>query len=185
MPIKRQLNHRDKSVAKKGSGDKNPKPKNPDAPKRHMREAIRLSLAQMRAGQGGPFGAVVVRANKVVGIGWNQVTSSNDPTAHAEIVAIRNACSRLRTFQLDDCELYTSCEPCPMCLAAIYWARLGAVYYANTRKDAARIAFDDDFIYHEVAQPIRRRRLVMKQLLREEAIRAFQEWAAKPDKVPY
>ncbi len=150
-----------------------------------MRRAIELSLARMRAGQGGPFGAVVVRRGKVVGLGWNQVTSANDPTAHAEVVAIRKACSRLKTFCLDDCQLYTSCEPCPMCLAAMYWARLGAVYYGNTRKDAAAIAFDDEFIYQQVALPIRRRKIVMRQLLREEALHAFKEWAAKPDKVPY
>ena len=150
-----------------------------------MREAIRLSIQKMRRGQGGPFGAVVVRDGKIVGRGCNQVTSANDPTAHAEIVAIREACQRLKTFQLDDCDLYTSCEPCPMCLSAIYWARLGHVYYANTRKDAARIDFDDDFIYREVALPIRRRKLRMKQLLREEALAAFAEWQRKPDKVPY
>jgi len=150
-----------------------------------MREAIRLSIHMMRRGQGGPFGAVVVRDGKIVGRGCNQVTSANDPTAHAEIVAIRAACRRLKTFQLEDCDLYTSCEPCPMCLSAIYWARLGNVFYANTRKDAAKIDFDDDFIYREIALPIRRRRLVMKQVLREEALAAFAEWQRKPDKIPY
>lgn|ERR1035438_4161556 len=150
-----------------------------------MREAIHLSLQQVRHGKGGPFGAIVVRDGKVVGRGCNQVTSANDPTAHAEIVAIRAACKRLKTFQLGECELYTSCEPCPMCLSAIYWARLSQVYYANTRKDAARIDFDDDFIYREVALSIRRRKLRMKQLLREEALLAFAEWQRKPNKVPY
>ena len=150
-----------------------------------MREAIRLSIREMRRGRGGPFGAVVVRDGKVIGRGCNQVTSANDPTAHAEIVAIRAACKRLKTFQLEDCELYTSCEPCPMCLSAIYWARLGQVYYANTRRDAAKIGFDDDFIYREVALPIRRRKLRMSQLLREEALAAFTEWRRKDDKVPY
>jgi guanine deaminase len=150
-----------------------------------MREAIRLSLQEVRRGQGGPFGAVVVRDGKVVGRGCNQVTSANDPTAHAEIVAIRAACRRLGMFRLDGCVLYTSCEPCPMCLSAIYWARLGQVYYANTRRDAAKIDFDDDFIYREVALPIRRRKLRMKQLLREEALVAFAEWQRKPNKVPY
>jgi tRNA(Arg) A34 adenosine deaminase TadA len=150
-----------------------------------MREAIRLSVVKMRRGDGGPFGAVVVRNGKIVGRGWNRVTSSNDPTAHAEIVAIREACRRLKTFQLDDCDLYTSCEPCPMCLSAIYWARLRSVFYANTRRDAARIAFDDDHIYREVALPLRRRKLVMKQLLRREALKAFREWELKADKVPY
>jgi tRNA(Arg) A34 adenosine deaminase TadA len=153
--------------------------------KRFMREAIRLSIQMMRRGKGGPFGAVVVKNGKIVGRGCNQVTSSNDPTAHAEIVAIREACKRLKTFQLDDCELYTSCEPCPMCLSAIYWSRLRGVFYGNTRKDAAKIAFDDDFIYREVGLPIRKRTLVMKQLLRSEAIEAFKEWEKKTDKIPY
>jgi guanine deaminase len=150
-----------------------------------MREAIRLSIGKMRLGAGGPFGAVVVKGNKIVGRGWNQVTSSNDPTAHAEVVAIRDACKRLKTFQLDACDLYTSCEPCPMCLSAMYWSRLRNVYFGNTRKDAARIAFDDDFIYREVALPIRKRKLLMKPLLRSEALAAFVEWQAKADKIAY
>lgn len=150
-----------------------------------MREAIRISLAKMRANHGGPFGAVVVRRGKIVGRGWNQVTSTNDPTAHAEVVAIRDACRRLQTFQLDDCELYTSCEPCPMCLSAIYWARFKKVFYANTRKDAAKIDFDDDFIYREVSQPIARRKIPMKQMLRNEALLAFKAWQKKTDKVRY
>lgn len=150
-----------------------------------MREAIRLSIQMMRRGQGGPFGAVVVRNGKVVGRGSNQVTSANDPTAHAEIVAIREACKRLKTFQLDDCDLYTSCEPCPMCLSAIYWARLANVFYANTRKDAAKINFDDDFIYREVALPIRKRTLKMKQVLHDEALAAFTEWQQKTDRILY
>jgi tRNA(Arg) A34 adenosine deaminase TadA len=150
-----------------------------------MRTAIRLSIDMMRCGKGGPFGAVIVKGNKIVGRGCNEVTSSNDPTAHAEIVAIRDACRRLKTFDLKGCELYTSCEPCPMCLSAIYWSRIRKMYYGNTRKDAARIAFDDDFIYREVALPIRNRKLVMKQLLRNEALKAFAEWEKKTDKVPY
>ena len=150
-----------------------------------MREAIRLSIQTMRRGKGGPFGAVIVRNGKVVGRGCNQVTSVNDPTAHAEIVAIREACKRLKTFRLDECDLYTSCEPCPMCLSAIYWARLGKVFYGNTRKDAAKIDFDDDFIYREVALPIGKRKLNMKQLLREEALAAFDEWQEKTDKILY
>jgi len=150
-----------------------------------MREAIRISVAKMRGDHGGPFGAVVVRKGKIIGRGWNRVTSTNDPTAHAEVVAIRDACRRLKTFQLDNCELYTSCEPCPMCLSAVYWARLKRVYYGNTRKDAARIAFDDDFIYREVALPISSRKIPMKQLLREEALAAFVEWKNKADKIPY
>jgi tRNA(Arg) A34 adenosine deaminase TadA len=150
-----------------------------------MREAIRISLQMMRRDKGGPFGAVIARDGKIVGRGWNQVTSSNDPTAHAEIVAIRDACQRLKTFKLDECEIYTSCEPCPMCLSAMYWARLKKVYYANTRKDAADIDFDDDFIYTEVARPIADRKLVMKQILRKEALVAFKEWKQKADKVKY
>jgi tRNA(Arg) A34 adenosine deaminase TadA len=150
-----------------------------------MREAINLSIKKMRAGAGGPFGAVVVKNDRIVGRGWNQVTSTNDPTAHAEVVAIRDACRRLKSFQLEGCDLYTSCEPCPMCLSAMYWSRLRNVYFGNTRKDAARIAFDDDFIYREVALPIRRRKLLMKPLLRNEALRAFKEWQDKADKIAY
>lgn len=150
-----------------------------------MREAIRLSIQMMRRGKGGPFGAVVVKDGRIVGRGCNQVTSGNDPTAHAEIVAIREACWRLKTFQLDDCDLYTSCEPCPMCLSAMYWARIRTAFYGNTRKDAAKIDFDDDFIYREVALPIGKRALVMKPLLRAEALAAFKEWAQKADKIPY
>ena len=150
-----------------------------------MRAAIRLSLSKMRANCGGPFGAVVVRNGKVVGRGWNQVTSTNDPTAHAEVTAIRDACRRLKTFQLDDCALYTSCEPCPMCLSAIYWARFKKVYYANTRQDAAKIQFDDDLIYREVARPISKRIIPMKQLLRPEALKVFAEWKTKTDKIRY
>jgi guanine deaminase len=150
-----------------------------------MREAIRVSIQMMRRGKGGPFGAIVVRKGKIIGKGWNQVTSTNDPTAHAEIVAIREACRRLKTFRLDDCELYTSCEPCPMCLSAIYWARFKKVFYANTRRDAADIDFDDDFIYTEVSRPISERKLVMKQIMRKEALAAFEEWQAKADKIKY
>jgi guanine deaminase len=150
-----------------------------------MRAAIRISLTKMRANCGGPFGAVVVRKGRIVGRGWNQVTSTNDPTAHAEVTAIRDACRRLHTFQLDGCELYTSCEPCPMCLAAIYWARCRQVYYGNTRRDAARIQFDDDFIYREMARPISRRKIPMKRLLRAEALPAFAEWKEKADKLKY
>ena len=150
-----------------------------------MREAIRLSLAQMRRGAGGPFGAVLVRDGQILARGWNRVTSTHDPTAHAEVVAIRAAGRRLRRFHLEDCELYTSCEPCPMCLAAIYWARVRRVFYANTRHDAARIGFADDWIQREVARPLRRRALPMEQMLRDEALAALQEWERKADKVPY
>lgn len=150
-----------------------------------MRKAIHLSLEKMRLGKGGPFGAVVVHERRIIGRGWNRVTSANDPTAHAEIVAIRAACKRLGTFRLEGCAIYTSCEPCPMCLAAIYWARLDAVYFGNTRQDAARIAFDDAVIYRQLALPLRKRSLIMKQLLREEAIAAFTEWEQKAERVSY
>jgi len=135
--------------------------------------------------QGGPFGAVVVRNGQVVGRGSNLVTVCNDPTAHAEVVAIRDACAALNTFQLSDCELYTSCEPCPMCLAAVYWARIPVLYYGNSRKDAAYIGFDDDFLYEQVALIPENRTLQMIPLLREEALVAFQGWADTPDKVEY
>ena len=150
-----------------------------------MREAIRISVEKMRTGQGGPFGAVVVRGGEIIGRGWNQVTSINDPTAHAEIVAIRAACRQLGDFRLDGCELYSSCEPCPMCLSAVYWARIGRLCFAATRLDAAAAGFDDELIYREVALPVEARRLPAEQVLREEALRAFAEWAAKPDKIPY
>ena len=150
-----------------------------------MREAIRLSREKMRRNRGGPFGAVIVRRGKIVGRGWNRVTSANDPTAHAEIMAIRDACRRLKTFRLNDCELYASCEPCPMCLAAIYWARLRKIYYANTRRDAAKIGFDDELIYCELTRPVSRRKLPMKQMLRKEALEVFAEWKNKPDKIRY
>ena len=152
---------------------------------RFMREAIRLARAGMRRGRGGPFGVVIVRDGRIIARGSNQVTSKNDPTAHAEVVAIRAACRRLGAFQLADCELYTSCEPCPMCLAAIYWARIPIVYFANTRADAAAIGFDDDFFYRELARPISRRKLKMSQLLRDEAKPVFEEWMKKGDKVRY
>lgn len=150
-----------------------------------MLEAIRLSRAKMKANHGGPFGAVIVRNGRIVGRGWNQVTSTNDPTAHAEVVALRAACSKLKRFHLDDCELYTSCEPCPMCLGALYWARIRKIYYANTRKDAARIAFDDALIYQEIRLPLARRRIPMKQMMRPEALEVFAAWEAKSDRIDY
>ena len=150
-----------------------------------MRVAIRLARDKMRRNNGGPFGAVIVRHGKIIGRGWNRVTSTNDPTAHAEIMAIREACRRLKTFRLDDCELYASCEPCPMCLAAIYWARIGKIFYAGTRRDASAAGFDDDFLYRELARPAGRRRIPMKQLARAEALKVFGEWQRKPDKIHY
>ena len=150
-----------------------------------MREAIQLAEDGMQSGHGGPFGCVIVRQGKVVGRGSNRVTSTNDPTAHAEVMAIRDACASLQTFQLADCELYTSCEPCPMCLSAIYWSLIPTVYYGNTRADAAAIGFDDDFIYRQVPLPPEKRALKMQPLLRDVALATFKGWAGKTDKVPY
>ena len=150
-----------------------------------MQEAIRLSISNVEAGKGGPFGAVVVKEGKIIARGVNQVTTSNDPTAHAEVVAIRNACAVLNTFQLDGCEIYTSCEPCPMCLGAIYWARPSKLYYANSKEDAAAIKFDDQFIYEEIAKPITERKLFTKQILREEALEAFKKWSESNIKTDY
>jgi tRNA(Arg) A34 adenosine deaminase TadA len=151
----------------------------------YMREAVQLAEQGMRSGRGGPFGCVVVRRGEIVGRGSNRVTSTNDPTAHAEVVAIRDACAALQTFQLPDCELYTSCEPCPMCLSAIYWARIPQVYYGNTRADAAAIGFDDEFIYQQVPLAPEARTVKMELFLRDEAQIAFQEWANKTDKIRY
>jgi tRNA(Arg) A34 adenosine deaminase TadA len=150
-----------------------------------MRRAVALSAEKMRAGFGGPFGAVVARAGAIIAEGFNQVLSDSDPTAHAEVVAIREACHRLGSFSLQGCEMYTSCEPCPMCLGAIYWARLDRVYYANTRTDAAAIGFDDDHIYRELDRPIDGRTVPFIRLESEEARRIFQEWLEKPDRIPY
>ena len=150
-----------------------------------MLEAIRLSREKMRRGNGGPFGAVVVRRGKIIARGWNRVTSANDPTAHAEVTAIREACRKLKTFRLDDCALYASCEPCPMCLAAIYWARIGRIFYAGSRRDAAAAGFDDDLIGRELARPVSRRKIPTRQLLRGEALKIFKEWQDKPDKIRY
>lgn len=150
-----------------------------------MRRAIGLSLEMMRRGNGGPFGAVIARDGKLIAEGFNQVTSTNDPTAHAEVVAIRRACQALGTFDLSGYEIYTSCEPCPMCLSAIYWARLGRIYYANDREDAAAIGFRDDFLYHEIPLPLDQRAIPTVRLLADEGKAAFDEWAAKPDKVEY
>jgi len=150
-----------------------------------MREAIKLAEAGMQSGHGGPFGCVIVRNGEIVGRGHNRVTSTNDPTAHAEVTAIRDACANLETFQLTDCELYTSCEPCPMCLSAIYWARIPTVYYGNTREDAAAIGFDDDFIYQQVPLAPEKRAIKMSPLLREAALVSFKAWATKSDKIHY
>lgn len=150
-----------------------------------MREAIQLSIQNVLEGKGGPFGAVVVKDGKIIARGSNSVTSLNDPTAHAEVVAIREACKTLNTFQLDGCEIYTSCEPCPMCLGAVYWARPDKLYYANSKEDAAAINFDDQFIYEEIAKPIAERKLFTQQLLRDEAIVAFNNWDESNIKTEY
>ena len=150
-----------------------------------MQEAIRLSKQGMSNGEGGPFGCVIVKGDEIVGRGNNKVTSLNDPTAHAEVVAIRDACKNLGTFQLDGCEVYTSCEPCPMCLGAIYWARPKKIYYANHREDAAAIGFDDTMIYEEMSKPYEERKIPIASIGREEAIKVFEEWKAKGDKTLY
>ncbi|MBI9019704.1 MAG: nucleoside deaminase [Verrucomicrobia bacterium] len=150
-----------------------------------MREAIALSIDKMEAGEGGPFGAVVVNNGTIVGRGWNCVTSANDPTAHAEIMAIRNACTALGTFDLSGCELYASCEPCPMCLAAIYWARLDKLTFAAGREDAAAAGFDDELIYTEISKPWKNRRLPAEQMMQTEAQKAFQLWVKRESRIIY
>lgn len=150
-----------------------------------MEQAIALSLENVRDGAGGPFAALVVRGESLIASATNRVTALLDPTAHAEIVAIRAACHALGSFQLADCELYTTCEPCPMCMGAIYWARLAKIYYANTRDDAARIGFDDSFIYDQLQLPPGVRRIPMIALMREQALAAFREWEKSPNKVKY
>ena len=149
----------------------------------HMRRAIALSLEMMRSGRGGPFGAVIVKDGKIIAEGYNQVTSTNDPTAHGEVVAIRLACTALQTFDLTGAEIYTSCEPCPMCLSAIYWARISRIYFANGREDAAKIGFRDDFLYQEIPLPLDQRAIPTLRLLPEEGWAAFAEWDLKPDKI--
>ena len=150
-----------------------------------MSRAIALSLRNVRSGKGGPFAAVIVKKGRIIAEGTNRVTSVNDPTAHAEIVAIRKACKALGRFQLDGCEIYTTCEPCPMCLGAIYWARPAKVYYGNLQKDAARVGFDDSFIFRELKLPLSRRRIKMVPMMRQEALKAFRAWEQKPDKIEY
>ena len=150
-----------------------------------LQQAIDLAAEHMRALDGGPFGAVIVRENKIVARGWNKVTSSNDPTAHAEVTAIRAAAQALGSFVLGGCVLYTSCEPCPMCLGAAYWARVDRIVYAATRADAAGIGFDDEELYRELALPTTARKLPMQQLLHDEAVEVFEEWRRMPGKTMY
>lgn len=150
-----------------------------------MLEAIRLSKEGMESGTGGPFGAVVVKNGKVVGKGCNKVATTNDHTAHAEVVAIRDACQNLNSFELNDCEIYCSCEPCPMCLSAIYWARIDKIYFANTKNDAANIGFDDAFIYQEIEKPFNERSIPVETLMRNKALQVFELWKDKEDKIEY
>jgi guanine deaminase len=150
----------------------------------HMARSIELSLENVRSG-GGPFGAVIVSDGKIIAEGVNRVTSTNDPTAHAEIIAIRAACAKLGSFDLRDCEIYASCEPCPMCLGAIYWARLARIYFGGDASDASQAGFDDSLIYREIARPNTDRTIPMVQIMRDEALAAFRAWEAKPDKLVY
>ena len=150
-----------------------------------MQEAIALSQKGINQNEGGPFGCVIVKDNIIVGRGNNQVTSTKDPTAHAEVVAIRDACKNLNSFQLDGCELFTSCEPCPMCLGAIYWARPSIIYFANNRQDAADAGFDDSMIYDEIKAGIEDRKIPTKNIGRDEAMKVFREWKNKEDKTSY
>ena len=149
-----------------------------------MRRAIELSINSVQIG-GGPFGCVIVKNNNIIAEGSNEVTLSNDPTAHAEIVAIRKACKSVNSFNLEGSEMYTSCEPCPMCLSAIYWSHIDIIYYGNTRLDAAKIGFDDNFIYNELLKDLETRKIPMKQINRDEAKKAFLDWEQKIDKVEY
>jgi len=152
---------------------------------RFMRMAIEMAIDNVNSGRGGPFAAIIVKGGEVVATGTNLVTSTNDPTAHAEVTAIREACRRLGSFQLTGCDVYTTCEPCPMCLGAIYWARPARVYYAATRADAADAGFDDSMIYDELERPVQDRRIPMRMLLREEALSAFEAWKQYGQRVPY
>ena len=149
-----------------------------------MLRAIELSIESINFG-GGPFGCVLVKDHKIIAEGFNKVTSTNDPTAHGEIVAIRESCKKLNTFNLKGCDLYSSCEPCPMCLSAIYWSHIDNIYYANTREDAKKIDFDDSFIYSEISKNLNDRKIKMKQMHRNEALKAFKIWDNKLDKIKY
>jgi len=150
-----------------------------------IKEAVRISRDNMNDGSGGPFGAVIVKDGKIIASGSNKVTSKNDPTAHAEIEVIRSACQILNTFNLSGCEIYSSCEPCPMCLSAIYWARLDKIYFANTKKDAAEINFDDEFIYEEISKPHHMRKIPVLKVEHEDAKKVFEEWMKKEEKIIY
>ena len=157
----------------------------PEQDEKFMRRAIELAREGMEKGAGGPFGAVIVKNGEIVGEGYNCVTSSNDPTAHAEIVAIRRACQNLESFQLDGCRIYASCEPCPMCLGAIYWARPAKIFFACTREDAAKVGFDDQFIYGEIGEDFVKRQIKTVNFLRDEGLDVFENWENKNDKLQY
>jgi len=150
-----------------------------------MQHAIQLSIENVRTNKGGPFGVIIVKNNEIIAQGTNLVTSTNDPTAHAEIVAIRNACKKLKNFHIPECEMYTSCEPCPMCLAACYWAHIKTIYYGNTKQDAATINFDDSFIYEQMKIEHEKRAIPMKNMMRQDAMQAFELWKEKQDKIEY
>ncbi|MBZ5643519.1 MAG: nucleoside deaminase [Acidobacteriia bacterium] len=150
-----------------------------------MQEAIRLAVENVRSGKGGPFAAIIVKQDRIIAAGANSVTSTNDPTAHAEVTAIREACRALNTFQLTGCEIYTSCEPCPMCLGAIYWARPDRVYFAATASDAAGAGFDDSFIYEELKRPHAGRRIPFEGMMREAGLEPFRAWVQKDDRIRY
>ncbi len=156
-----------------------------ESKKAFMKEAIALAMSNVEDSHGGPFGAVVVKNGEIIGAGANQVTASSDPTAHAEIVAIRQASAHLGTFDLSDCEIYASCEPCPMCLGAIYWAKINKLYYAATKDDAAKANFDDSYIYKEFALPKNERSLSSLQLMRDDAVKVFEAWNNSDNKIPY
>jgi guanine deaminase len=150
-----------------------------------MARAIQLSIENVHSGRGGPFGAVIVKDSKIIAEGTNQVTSIKDPTAHAEVLAIRAACAKLGVFDLHGCEIYTSCEPCPMCLGAIYWARLSRIYFAGAAADASRVGFDDSLIYREIPLPLDKRTIPMVQMMRDESLAAFRAWEEQPNKIVY
>jgi len=156
-----------------------------ESKKAFMKEAIALAMSNVEDSHGGPFGAVVVKDGKIIGAGANQVTASSDPTAHAEIVAIRQASAHLGTFDLSDCEIYASCEPCPMCLGAIYWAKIDKLYYAATKDDAAKANFDDSYIYKEFSLPKNERSLSSLQMMRDDAVKVFEAWNNSDNKIPY
>ena len=151
----------------------------------YMHKAIQLAEQGMRSGDGGPFGAVIVRDEEIIGTGWNRVLKTNDPTAHAEIVAIRSACAHTKSYWLEGCRMYVTCEPCPMCLAAIYWARIGSLTFAATRSDAAALEFEDAFIYKEICRSVSERSITTHQCLREEALQVMQHWPALDSRRPY